>query len=135
MAAGLALSGINAQAADTWTGANSANWNASNWTGGNNPPQSGDSLIFTSATGAGGTALNDNLTSPSFNLANITFNAGAAAFTVGGNAFNLTGNLTNSSTSPETINDPFSLAAAETFTTTTGGGNLALGAASAGPGA
>jgi len=123
--AGLALSGPDASAADTWTGATSANWADSNWSGGNNPPVGGDVLIFTSATGAGGTALNDNLAS--FNVAGITFNSGAAAFTVGGNAFNLTGGVTNSSTSLETINDPFSLAAAQTFTTTTGGGNLVLG--------
>jgi len=132
--AGLALSDINAQAADTWTGATSASWNASNWTGGNNPPQSGDSLIFTSATGAGGTVLNDNLTSSSFNLGGITFSSGAAAFTVSGNAFNLTGSVLNSSTSLETINDPFSLAAAQTFTTTTGGGNFVLGGSLSGAG-
>ena len=123
--AGLALSGPAASAADTWTGAASANWADSNWTGGNNPPVGGDVLIFTSATGAGGTALNDNLAS--FNVAGITFNSGAAAFTVGGNAFNLTGGVTNSSTSLETINDPFSLAAVGIFKTTTGGGNLVLG--------
>ena len=38
-----ALSGGTAQAAaDTWTGAVSANWSDHNWTGGNNPPQTGD---------------------------------------------------------------------------------------------
>jgi autotransporter-associated beta strand protein len=131
-----ALLGRNAQAqaSDTWTGTTSANWGDSNWTGGNNPPSSGDSLIFTSATGAGGTALNNNLTSSSFNVANIIFNSGSAAFTVSGNAFNLTGNITNNSTSLETINDPFSMTTARFFTTTAGGGDLALGGILSGTG-
>jgi autotransporter-associated beta strand protein len=123
----LALLGATARgASDTWTGATSANWSQSNWTGGYNPPVTGDSLIFTSVTG-GYMALNNNLTTASFNLANITYSAGAAAFTVSGNAFALTGNITNSSANLETINDPFSLAGPQIFATTAGGGNLALG--------
>jgi len=128
------LSGTAQAASDTWTGATSANWSASNWSGGNNPPSSGDSLSFTSTTGAGGTALNDNLTSSAFNLAGITFNSGAAAFTVGGSAFNLIGGMANSSASPETINDAFSMTAVQTFTTTSGGGNLNLGGSISGTG-
>jgi autotransporter-associated beta strand protein len=129
-----ALFCANVQAAsDTWTGANSANWSGSNWTGGNNPPSSGDSLVFTSATGAGGTALNDDLTSSSFNLAEITYNSGAAAFTLGGNAFNLTGGVLNSSTSLETINDPFSMTATQSFTNSNGG-SLTLGGSISGAG-
>src|SRR5476649_1822005 len=46
-------------ATDSWTGATSANWSASNWTG-NNPPHTADSLIFGSATGLGGTTLTDD---------------------------------------------------------------------------
>jgi len=132
--AAFTLLGATARAADTWTGTTSANWSENNWTGGNNPPQSGDSLIFTSATGAGGTLLNNDLTSSAFNLANITYSSGAAPFTVSGNAFNLAGNVTNSSTSLETINDPFSLAAAQVFATTSGGGNIVLGGSLTGPG-
>ncbi|HTR40411.1 MAG TPA: autotransporter-associated beta strand repeat-containing protein [Pseudomonadales bacterium] len=130
----VSVNGTARAALDTWTGAASANWADSNWTGGNNPPGSGDSLIFTSATGAGGAVLNNNLTSSSFNLANITYNSSAAAFTVSGNAFNLAGNITNNSASLETINDPFSLAGTQTFTTTSGGGNLVFGGSLSGAG-
>jgi len=123
-----ALSGGTAQAAaDTWTGAVSANWSDHNWTGGNNPPQTGDSLSFTNATGAGGTALNNNLTTSSFNLSGLTFNSGAAAFTVSGNVFNLNGLVANNSTNLQIINDSFGISLAQTFTTTSGGGNLMLG--------
>jgi autotransporter-associated beta strand protein len=130
-----ALSGGTAQAAaDTWTGAASANWSDHNWTGGNNPPQTGDSLIFTNATGVGGTALNNNLTTSSFNLAGITYNSGAAAFTVSGNLFNLNGPVANNSTNLQIINDSFSMTAVQTFTTTSGGGNLTLGGSISGTG-
>jgi fibronectin-binding autotransporter adhesin len=105
-------------AVDTWTGAIDNLWNdhnGFNW-GGNNPPASGDSLVFTAATGNGGTALNDNLTSSGFNIAGITFNSGAAAFDIGdgfgdagfGNVFTLTGNIVNNSTNTEIIDNNFS---------------------------
>ena len=133
LAAGLVVAasplfGGNARAgADTWTGATSARWGDSNWTGANNPPASGDSLIFSSATGVGGTALNDNLTSTAFSLAGITFYSGAAAFTVSGNPFILEGGITNNSNaSLETINDQFSVTGSQTLTTTSGGGDISL---------
>ena len=133
------FTGGNAQAAngpDTWTGVTNT-WNTlGNWTTGsaNKPPISGDSLIF-GAAGVGGLDLNNNLTSSSFNIAGITFNSGAGAFVIGngtatantGNAFNLTGAVTNNSTALEMINDPFSMTAVQTFTMTTGGGNITLG--------
>ena len=135
LAAGLVVAasplfGGNARAgADTWTGATSARWGDSNWTGANNPPASGDSLIFSSATGVGGTALNDNLTSTAFSLAGITFYSGAAAFTVSGNPFILEGGITNNSNaSLETINDQFSVTGSQTLTTTSGGGDISLAA-------
>ncbi len=126
MMAVLAFIGGRAQAADTWAGNTSAKWNASNWTGSHNPPVSGDSLIF-GAAGSSGTALNDDLTTSGFNIAGITYNSGAAAFTVTNNTFVLTGPVANNSTSLETINDPFSITNSETFTTTSGGGDITLG--------
>ncbi len=131
----LALPGGKAVAAtETWSGGN-VFWNtSSDWTGTNLPPLSGDSLVF-GAAGAGGLYLNNNLTSSAFNIAGITFNAGAGAYIIGdgssnanaGNAFALTGNLTNNSTSLQTINNPFSMTAVRTFTTTAGGGDITLG--------
>jgi fibronectin-binding autotransporter adhesin len=118
----------------TWSGTTSSAWGTgTNWTA---LPVSGDSVVFTSATGAGGLNLNDNLTSSSFSIAGITYNSGAAAFVIGdgtagdanaGNTFILTGNVANSGTSLETINDPFSMTAARTFTLSTSGGNITLG--------
>ena len=128
-------------ATQTWTGTTDANWatGSVNWSG--TSPSSGDSLVFTSATGAGGLTLVDNLMTPAtYNVAGITFNAGAAAFvinpgTAGVNGFTLTGNVTNSSTSLQTINDAIALSGTNTFSLTTGGGNITLGGAIGGTGA
>jgi len=115
----------------TWTGATNA-WNVgTNWSA---LPVSGDALVFGSA-GAGGLMLNNNLTTAGFSVAGMTFNAGAGAFVIGdgsttanaGNAFVLTGAITNNSASLQTINNPFSVAAARTFTTNAFGGDLWLG--------
>jgi autotransporter-associated beta strand protein len=121
----------------TWTGAASGNWADANWGGGSGtggaPATSGDSLIFTSTTGVGGTMLTDNLMTPAtYSIGGITFSSGAAAFiitsaTAGVNGFTLTGNITNSSTSLETINDAITTTAVRTVTLTAGGGNVALG--------
>ena len=46
-----------ASGADTWVGNTSVNWADGNWSGTNNPPISGDSLIF-GAAGSSGLALN-----------------------------------------------------------------------------
>jgi len=121
-------------ATDTWTGATSSNWTDSNWSGSNNPPQSGDALTFSSVTGVGGLNLSDNLMTPAtFNVGNVTFASGAAAFvispaTANTNGFTLTAGIINSGTSLETINDLITLGSgSHTVTTTTGGGNLTLG--------
>ena len=115
----------------TWTGATSA-WNVgTNWSA---LPVSGDALVFGSA-GADGLLLNNNLTTAGFSVAGMTFSAGAGAFVIGdgsatanvGNAFALTGAITNNSASLQTINNPFSVAAARTFTTNAFGGDLWLG--------
>ena len=137
-AAALLLLGLHpAQAAngpDTWVGNTSALWSlAGNWTGTNTPPQSGDSLIF-GVAGTAGATLNNDLTTAAFNIAGMTFNSGASAFTIAGNAFALTGGITNSSTNLQTINDAFSMASTQTFTTTTGGGNLKFGGVISGAG-
>jgi hypothetical protein len=124
---------------DTWTGATDNTWAGSNWTGSNNPPISGDSLVF-GAAGAGGTTLTDNLMTPAtFTVAGITFNTGAAAFTLnpataGTNGFTLTTGITNNGTSLETINDLIALSGTDTFTTTAGGGNITLGGVVSGSG-
>ena len=129
----IALVGQSARAAiDTWTGTTDGTWaNGANWGGA--APVTGDSLVFTSATGAGGLTLSDNLMTPgTFNVAGITFNAGAGAYVInpatpGANGFTLTGNMLNSSTSLETINDLIAMTAVNTFTMTAGGGNITLG--------
>jgi len=121
-------------ATDTWVGNDSANWaDGLNWPGnGNNPPATGDSLVF-AAAGTSGTTLTDNLMTPgTYSVAGITFNSGAASFiinpaTAGTNGFTLTGNILNSSTSLETINDAIVTTAVRTVTLTTGGGNVTLG--------
>ena len=123
--AALAL-GANARAAtDTWVGNTSVNWADTNWTGSNNPPASGDSLVF-GASGSSGTVLNNNLTSSSSTIGGITFTAGAPAYSISGNAFALSGSVTNNSTSLQTINDALTLATTATFTGTAGGGNITL---------
>jgi len=137
-----ALLGVSAQpafaATQTWSGASSANWApVGNWSA---LPSSGDSLVFTSATGSGGLTLSDNLMTPAtFNVAGITFNSGAGAFVInpatpGMNGFTLTGGITNNSTSLQTINSAIALSGTQTFTTTAGGGNLALGGVLSGTG-
>ena len=135
---GLTLSSQPVQAAsDTWNLAGTTIiWSDSNnWAGTNTPPTplSGDSLVF-ATSGAGGVNLNNNLTTSSFNLGGITFNSGASAFVISGSAFALSGGVTNNGTNLETINDPFSMSAVQTFTTNAGGGNLALGGSISGAG-
>ena len=135
-AAGMLVSirgAMAANGADTWVGnTSSSSWSASNWSGTNNPPISGDSLVF-GAAGSSGTSLIDNLMTPgTFNIAGITFNLGASAFainpaTAGTNGFTLTGNFTNSSTSLQAINDAVTTTAVRTVTMTSGGGNVTLG--------
>ena len=138
-----ALAGVTAApraeaAAVTWTDGYSVNWaDAPNWSGGL-VPATGSSLVF-GASGSSGTNLTDNLlTLSGSTLSAITFNAGASAFTFnpGGstNGFALIGPIANKGTNLETINDPITMAATQTFTTTAGGGNLTLGGSLSGAG-
>ncbi len=124
--------GRDARAAtDTWAPTISANWADTNWTGADNPPLTGDALVFGSA-GSFGVTLTDNLMTPStYTVAGITFSSGAAAFvikpgTAGVNGFTLTGGINNAGTALETINDSIAVNTTQAFTTTTGGGNITI---------
>ncbi len=123
---------------DAWstTPAN-GNFTGINWTVGTTTPAAptgtiaaGDSLYF--GTSSITTLNNDE--AAGFSIAGLFFNAGASAYTIGGNSFALSGGITNSSTALQTINTGFTVAATNTFTTSAGGGNLALGGAISGTG-
>lgn len=126
----------------TWTGANSNAWGtAANW--GGTLPTTNTALVFGSGTGSGGLLLNNNLTTGTgWTVNGITFQAGAPAFVIGdgtltanaGNTFTLSNSITNSSTSLQTINTPFTVTAGRTVTTSTGGGDLRLGGSISGAG-
>lgn len=121
-------------ATDTWVGNSSALFSGPNWTGGNNPPISLDALVF-GAAGSSGTSLTADQTA-AISYAGITFSAGASAFTIGGaNGITLTGNVVNNGTSLETLSFPIAATAVRTFTTTAGGGDIALGGNFTGTGA
>ena len=129
-----------AQAAnDAWSTSPGDNTFAGmNWTTGTTTPgaptgtvASGDSLYFGTSSI---TTLNEN-EAAGFLFGGFTFNTGASAFTISGASFALgTGGITNNSTSLQTINDAFTMAATDTFTTTAGGGDLLLGGAISGAG-
>ena len=122
-----------ANGADTWVGTASALFSTGGWTGANNPPISGDSLVFGTA-GTAGTALTADQTA-GISYAGITFNSGAPAYTIGSaNGITLTGNIVNNGTSLETLNFPIAATASRTFTTTVGGGDITLGGAFTGSG-
>lgn len=120
-------------ATETWTGA-TATWNsAGNWTGTNLPPISGDSLIF-GAAGAGGTTLNNDLTSATFTIDGITFSSGASAYTIGGNAFSLSGGITNSSAAAQIIDNDITLSGNQGFNASSAAGTLTFGGTISGSG-
>ncbi len=129
-----AMAGNAPAATDTWTGTlTSTDLNQPTWTPGPVTPTSGDSFIFTGANASLGTTLTDTL-SGTFNLAGITYNSGALAYTLTGTSIVLTGGITNNSTNLQTINNALSAAAVQTFTLTSGGGNIALGGVFSGTG-
>jgi fibronectin-binding autotransporter adhesin len=131
--AGLSRSAWAANGADTWQGNTSVNWQDANWSpAANNPPISGDSLVFGTA-GSKGSALNDNLTATNPTFIAITFNATGSAYTITGNSFVLGGNITDSFVGTESIGDSFSTTAVETYTTVATG-TLTLGGAINGTG-
>jgi hypothetical protein len=91
---------------DTWVGNTSTNFSGLNWTGANNPPVSGDALVFGPA-GTSGTTLKADQPA-GITYAGITFNTNASAYTINGtNGITLTGGITNNSESTvETLNCP-----------------------------
>ncbi len=101
---------------------------ASNWTGSNAVPVSGDALTFGTTTGV--TTLNDDLT-PGFVISNLNFLAGGASYTIGGNDLSLIGNIANASGVLQTINNNISLGAG----TRSLSGQVTLGGALSGAGA
>jgi fibronectin-binding autotransporter adhesin len=134
-----ALPQVALSATDTWVGNTSANWADLNWTGDNNPPMSGDSLVFGTA-GSSGTTLTDNLTAggpAAWGFGGITFNAGADAFIINPSAstfgFTLNGGINDNATNAEVINDQIALPAIETITVAAGG-SLMLGGVISGAG-
>ncbi len=124
---------------DAWSTAPGSNtFTGINWTTGTTIPGAptgtivaGDDLYFGTSTIV---ALNND-EAAGFSINSFNFNAGASAYTITGNSFALgAGGITNNSTSLQTINDAFTVAGTSTFTTTAGGGNLALGGAISGGG-
>ena len=144
VAIALLASGVAAHAVgtDTWSGSTVTWSTTANWTtvGGSTPPATGDSLVF-AAAGAGGLTLTDDLMTPaSYTVARITFTSAAGAYvinpnTIGTNGFTLSTAITNNCTHLQTINDLIALSGTDTFTMTTGGGNLTLGGVVRGTGA
>lgn len=134
------LVGSSAQAVTlTWSGAANNLALGTNWVP-SQAPAANDSFIF-GVAGAGGLLLNNDL-SVGFSINAITYNPGAGAFVIGdssatpnlGNSFVLGGNVTNNSTSPQTINAPFTMTAVRTITTLSGGGDMILGGNTSGSG-
>lgn len=95
----------------TWDGGGSNNaWtNRFNWTN-DAAPSAGATLYF-----AGTTRLSPSNNFPAgTNFASIYFNAGAGAFTLSGNEIALSSRIQNSSTNPQTMGLPISLATGST---------------------
>ena len=142
MVALTALTGSSALAAVATYNGTSTTFSTA-FTGGSaaGEPATGDSLLF--GSGTAGTTLTDDLLTPgAYSLAGITFSSSALAYTIapataGTNGFTLASGgtgITNNSTNLETINDLITLSGVQTFTTTTGGGNITLGGVVSGTG-
>ena len=124
-----------AMATGIWSGTSNNTWStAGNWDA---IPTSGSGLTFTSATGAGGLNLNNNLTTGTgWTVSGITFSSGAAAFVIGdgttatdpnagkGNSFTLTTSILNNSTNTQTINSAIAIGTTVSVT----GNNTSSGA-------
>jgi autotransporter-associated beta strand protein len=115
-------------ATETWVGASFTNWDSTDWTGGNAPPQNGDSLVF-AAAGATGTTLNDDFSALTIN--GLTFTSAASGFTINplnsSDTLSLAGNITDQAAATEILSVPINLAAASTWTAAnTAGDTLSL---------
>ncbi len=104
-------------ATETWVGASFTNWDSTDWTGGNAPPQNGDTLVFAVA-GTTGTSLTDDFASLAIN--GLTFNAGGSGFTIAplnsSDTLSLGGNISDNAGSTEALSVPLILTAASTWT-------------------
>src|SRR5260221_2915086 len=122
-AVALAVPGHRARAATfTWSGAGADNnWSTGgNW-GGSAPANDGSAVL----TFAGSTRLTPNVDT-NWSVTGITFGSGAGAFTIGGSQLTIAASgVINSSTSTETINNAIVLAAAQSWSATSG--NLVFG--------
>jgi len=109
----------------TWssTPAN-GNWNnGANWSTSPTPPVAGDTLVFGASSITG---LNNDFAGGT-TFSGLNFAADAPAFSITGNSVTLGGNVTNASTAPQQIGINLLLgAAARTFTTTAGGGDIVV---------
>jgi fibronectin-binding autotransporter adhesin len=109
---------------DLWVGNTSANWADLNWSSGNNPPLTGDALLF-GAAGSSGTTLNNNL-AVNTTVNGLTYNTGGAGFITNGNQIFLVSNITNNSTALQTLNLPILTTRTATVTMTAAGGNVMI---------
>jgi autotransporter-associated beta strand protein len=108
---------------DTWVGNTSANFSGLNWTGANNPPISGDALVF-GAAGLSGTTLNADQPA-GITYAGITFTTNASGYTINGtNGITLTGGITNNNGNAETLNFPINCPNQVTITGSISGNTL-----------
>jgi hypothetical protein len=103
----------------TWDGGgNNNNWNQNNNWNPDGAPGGGDGhdLIF-----AGTSRLTPNASGGNWTVNSLTFNSTAGAFTIGGGVLTLGGGgVTSNSTSTQTINNQFTLAADQTWTAASG---------------
>jgi autotransporter-associated beta strand protein len=123
---------FGANGTDTWIGNTSASWSGANWGGANNPPISGDSLLF-GAAGSAGSSLIDNLMTPAtYSLTGLTFASGAAAYSITanatGNGFVLNGNIIDNAVNNESITDHIFFAGVTDTISINSTGTLTLGA-------
>jgi autotransporter-associated beta strand protein len=131
------LTGPSARAAtDTWTGLTDTEWGTGgNWTGGNAPPQTGDTVVF-----SGTTALNsDHNLGNGFSLGGLQFSTGAGAFVLTSHAgandqsLALTGALVDNSAAGTGTSQTINFAINSTSSLSigsdkSGGNNMVLGA-------
>jgi autotransporter-associated beta strand protein len=128
IAAGVLLASLtNARAGnDTWSGLGTDdNWGtAANWTAGsaNQPPASGDALIFSGHTQ---TTANNNFSGYSF--AGLTFSTSAGSFDLTGNPLTTTAAVVDNSSNFEAIQLPMILGSSTNLIQVGSGGSLLLG--------
>jgi len=107
----------------TWNGGGSGTWSDNtDWVSNQGPGLFGSTVFFQGSVGLTSTMNN------SYNLTSLTFTNGAGSFNIGTVSSTLTlsaGGVTNNSSSPETLNVPVILTAAQTLNAAAG--DLTLG--------